>query len=108
MDTVVCVLTTWYRSNSVEDNLHIIKTNVKGITKCYKSLFHLNVHVIFVLFFYKLMFLTFIKHGLKNHHSKSLHSKSDHKFLLNVHMYKETNAIMYQYYNLIDFTALTV
>lgn len=90
MNTVVCVLTTWYRSNSVEDNLHIIKTNVKGITKCYKSLFHLNVHVIFVLFFYKLMFLTFIKHGLKNNHSKSLHSKSDHKFLLNVHMYKET------------------
>lgn len=54
------------------------------------------------------MFLTFIKHGLKNNHNKSLHSKSDHKFLLNVHMYKKQNAIMYQYYNLIDFTALTV
>lgn len=34
MDTIVWVLSTWYRSNSVEDNLHIIKTNVKTITKC--------------------------------------------------------------------------
>lgn len=89
MNMVVCVLIIWYCLNFVEDNLYIIKINVKGIMKCYKSLFYLNVYVIFVLFFYKFMFLIFIKYGLKNNYSNSLYFKLDYKFLLNVYMYKE-------------------